>query len=99
MKRVKDKKKNTEEKGKNPVYISWTDPSVPICEIQVAFSTHSVDPQAFYKCSEPMLLTLNLPINKHLLVFIIEAAQKLGEGNSTSLQYSCLENPMDRGAW
>ena len=21
------------------------------------------------------------------------------EGNSTSLQYSCLENPMDRGAW
>ena len=22
-----------------------------------------------------------------------------GEGNSNSLQYSCLENPMDRGAW
>ena len=22
-----------------------------------------------------------------------------GEGNGTSLQYSCLENPMDRGAW
>ena len=22
-----------------------------------------------------------------------------GEGNSTPLQYSCLENPMDRGAW
>ena len=21
------------------------------------------------------------------------------EGNSTPLQYSCLENPMDRGAW
>ena len=21
------------------------------------------------------------------------------EGNCTSLQYSCLENPMDRGAW
>ena len=24
---------------------------------------------------------------------------KLGEGNGTPLQYSCLENPMDRGAW
>ena len=22
-----------------------------------------------------------------------------GEGNSTSLQYSCLENPMDGGVW
>ena len=22
-----------------------------------------------------------------------------GEGDGTSLQYSCLENPMDRGAW
>ena len=22
-----------------------------------------------------------------------------GEGNSTPLQYSCLENPMDGGAW
>ena len=23
----------------------------------------------------------------------------VGEGNSTPLQYSCLENPMDSGAW
>ena len=23
----------------------------------------------------------------------------VGEGNGTPLQYSCLENPMDRGAW
>ena len=25
--------------------------------------------------------------------------EKWGEGNGTPLQYSCLENPMDRGAW
>ena len=25
--------------------------------------------------------------------------RSLGEGNSYPLQYSCLENPMDRGAW
>ena len=28
------------------------------------------------------------------------AARKLsGEGNGNPLQYSCLENPVDRGAW
>ena len=25
--------------------------------------------------------------------------EHLGEGNGTPLQYSCLENPMDGGAW
>ena len=29
----------------------------------------------------------------------IELALYYGEGNGTPLQYSCLENPMDRGAW
>ena len=28
-----------------------------------------------------------------------ELGQVLGEGNGTPLQYSCLENPMDGGAW
>ena len=26
-------------------------------------------------------------------------SMNFGEGNGTPLQYSCLENPMDRGAW
>jgi len=25
--------------------------------------------------------------------------RSLGEGNGNPLQYSCMENPMDRGAW
>ena len=25
--------------------------------------------------------------------------ERVGEGNGNPLQYSCLENPMDRGAW
>ena len=25
--------------------------------------------------------------------------RSLGEGHGSPLQYSCLENPMDRGAW
>ena len=27
------------------------------------------------------------------------SGRSLGEGNGSPLQYSCLENPMDRGAW
>ena len=27
------------------------------------------------------------------------ASEKLGEGNGSPLQYSCLENPMGGGAW
>ena len=28
-----------------------------------------------------------------------KAAVDIGEDNGNQLQYSCLENPMDRGAW
>ena len=27
------------------------------------------------------------------------SGRSVGEGNGNPLQYSCLENPMDRGAW
>ena len=30
---------------------------------------------------------------------ILGLERSLGEGNGKLLQYSCLENPMDRGAW
>ena len=30
---------------------------------------------------------------------LMSFAHSFGEGNGTPLQYSCLENPMDRGAW
>ena len=33
------------------------------------------------------------------LVFFSSLYFSDGEGNGTRLQYSCLENPMDRGAW
>ena len=29
----------------------------------------------------------------------IPGLRRSGEGNGNPLQYSCLENPMDRGAW
>ena len=33
------------------------------------------------------------------LWYFVNASPSNGEGNGTLLQYSCLENPMDRGAW
>ena len=33
-----------------------------------------------------------------ILIFQLHSAS-YGEGNGTPLQYSCLENPMDGGAW
>ena len=30
---------------------------------------------------------------------IPESGRSPGEGNGNPLQYSCLENPMDQGAW
>ena len=34
-----------------------------------------------------------------LLVNKVTSLSRIGEGNGNPLQYSCLENPMDRGAW
>ena len=41
-------------------------------------------------------------LNQHSLgayFFARHSARSPGEGNGNPLQYSCLENPMDRGAW
>ena len=35
----------------------------------------------------------------YLKFFIYPVAVLTGEANGNPLQYSCLENPMDRGAW
>ena len=37
--------------------------------------------------------------NLNKALFVKHLTQCLGEGNGTPLQYSCLENPMDGGAW
>ena len=43
-----------------------------------------------YTCADPCGLFI---FNSGLL------GNHFGEGDGTPLQYSCLENPMDRGAW
>ena len=39
---------------------------------------------------------ITLPTKVHLVKAMVFP---VGEGNGTPLQYSCLENPMDGGAW
>ena len=41
----------------------------------------------------------NLPANTREVGSIHESGRSPGEGNGNPLQYSCLKNPMDRGAW
>ena len=38
-----------------------------------------------------------LYVDKHQRIEILKISP--GEGNGNPLQYACLENPMDRGAW
>ena len=41
----------------------------------------------------------NLPANAGDVGSILGLGRFPGEGNGNPLQYSCLGNPMDRGAW
>ena len=41
----------------------------------------------------------NLPINVGNASLIPRSGRSAGEGNGNPLQYSCLENSIDRGAW
>ena len=41
----------------------------------------------------------NPPVNEGDPGLIPGLGRSLEEKNDNSLQYSCLENPMDRGAW
>ena len=52
--------------------------------------------------SRMALVVKNLPANAgdiRTRDLIPGLGRSLGEGNGKPLQYSCLENPMDRGAW
>ena len=41
----------------------------------------------------------NLPDNAGDMGSILELGRSPGKGNGNPLQYACLSNPMDRGAW
>ena len=52
--------------------------------------------------SQVALVVKNLPANAEATgatSSVSRSGRSPGEGSGTQLQYSCLENPMDRGAW
>ena len=44
-------------------------------------------------------LLRNLPANAKDASWILGLERSPGGGNGNLIQYSCLKNPMDRGAW
>ena len=45
------------------------------------------------------LLVAQMVKNPPALGLLLGLGRSLGGGHGNSLQYSCLENPMDRGSW
>ena len=45
------------------------------------------------------LMVKNLLISAGDVSWILGSERSPGRGNDNPLQYSCLKNPMDRGAW
>ena len=53
-----------------------------------------------WRKGNPPILLLGMQVGAATMENSMEAPQgTIREGNGTPLQYSCLENPMDRGAW
>ena len=51
-------------------------------------------------CIMPLNCTRTNDYNRNLMLYMFHYNKKQhGEGNGNSLQYSCLGNPIDTGAW
>ena len=79
--------------------ISW----VPLCKTrmsQMQWNWYNTDKEVVgregFPCSS---VGKESACNAGDLCSIPGSGRSPGEGNGSSLQYSCLENPMDRGAW
>ena len=70
--------------------------SVPLFLSHVKHTPGTLLSQGPGVCSPLLIL---LPRYLHELIFSSCLVTARGEGNGNPLQYSCLENPMDRGAW
>ena len=55
--------------------------------------------QPYMTTGKTIALTIRTFVGKVMSVFNMLSSSVIGEGNGNPLQYSCLENPMDGGAW
>ena len=60
--------------------------------VAIAFSPYMT-------AGKTIALTIRTFVGKVMSVFNMLSSSVIGEGNGNPLQYSCLENPMDGGAW
>ena len=80
--------------GRSPI-LAAKGTQYAIRKLSQAFPDGSVDKKDFLGCSDGK----ESSCNKEDLSLIPGSRRSPGEGNGYPLQYSCLENSMDRGAW
>ena len=76
----------------------WIDPSIICCKLIILYITikiqlHNTGSFPGGSDSKESACNVGDPVS------IPRSGRSPGEGNGNPLQYSCLENPMDRGAW
>ena len=67
--------------------------------MSVKYNMNSSIPSFFGRKGTYLLVRGKKDHIKYLLLHLTSTSLCHGEGNGTPLQYSCLENPMDGGAW
>ena len=90
-----------------PSYLTWE--SITSFQLLQSKSLESFLAPSFFPCTVMRgvaggcfpggSVVKNLPANAGDTGLIPGPGRSSGEGNGIPLQYSCLENPMDRGAW
>ena len=76
-------------------WLKWLSSSSSSIPLYMYTHTHTYTHTGFLGGS----VVKNLPANAGYLGSIPGSGRSLGGGNGNPFQYSCLENPMDRGAW
>ena len=66
---------------------------------QLSFPSHLTEGAPAAGSSQVALVTEILPANAGVMGSIPESGRSPGGGHGNPLQYSCLENPMNREAW
>ena len=74
---------------------------IPLCSNREK-TLNKIQFREFWKVTGVSLMAQvvkNLPAMQETTVQSLDEEDSLGEGNGNPLQYSCLENSMDRGVW